>query len=101
MNKLYELLFSEPEVAKVILKEQIEKYKPVVYSVAKEALEVMKDYAGCQEVFDTMAAVKKNMFDAYVKAGFTEEQAIAFILHDNLQLVKNLKEVSVNQSKKE
>lgn len=101
MNKLFELFFSDPEVAKVFVKEQITKYKPVVYVAAKEVLDVMKDYANCQEVFDTMAKVKKNMFDAYVKAGFTEEQAIAFILHDNLQLVKNLKELSGNQSKNE
>ena len=38
------------------------------------------------------------MFDAYKEAGFTDDQALALILNDNLQLMKNLKEISANSS---
>lgn len=32
------------------------------------------------------------------KQGFTDDQALALILNDNLQLMKNLKEISANSS---
>lgn len=35
------------------------------------------------------------MFDAYVSVGFTEDQALALMINDNIQLMKNIQK-SVN-----
>ena len=41
------------------------------------------------------------MYDAYVSVGFTEDQALALMINDNIQLMKNIKQISnsVNKSK--
>ena len=72
------------------------KYKPAVYEVCKEVVDVARDYANNTEICEIAATRNKNQFDAYVKAGFTEE----FILNDNLQLVKNMEKLSSNSSAK-
>lgn len=78
----------------------LKKYKPAVYEVGKEIVNAARDYANNTEICEIAATRKKNQFDAYVKAGFTEDQAIAFILNDNLQLVKNMEKLSSNSSAK-
>lgn len=42
------------------------------------------------------------MYDAYVEAGFTEDQALALMINDNIKLMDNIKKVSSksNTSKK-
>lgn len=95
MNELLLKMITEnPDSMVEVTKEYIEKYKPAVYAICKEALEIMKDYAENKEICEVVAIRKKNQFDAYVSVGFTEEQAIAFILNDNLQLVKSMKEIN-------
>ena len=37
------------------------------------------------------------MFDAYVSVGFTEDQALALMINDNIQLMKNIQK-SVNNT---
>lgn len=96
---LLKLMTSNPEDFVEIARTYINKYKPAVYEICKEVLAVAKDFAENKEVCEVAATHKKNLFDAYVKAGFTEEQAIAFILNDNLQLMKNMKQISANSSK--
>lgn len=88
-----------PEGFVEIVKSYIEKYKPAVYALCKEVMEMAKNFAENKEICEVAAIRKKNLFDAYVKVGFTEEQAIAFILNDNLQLVKNMEKISSNSSK--
>lgn len=90
---------SNPEDFVEIARTYINKYKPAVYEICKEVLAVAKDFAENKEVCEIAATRKKNLFDAYVEAGFTEEQAIAFIINDNLQLVKNMEKISSNSSK--
>ena len=38
------------------------------------------------------------MYDAYVSVGFTEDQALALMINDNIQLMKNVKQI-VSSSK--
>ena len=101
MDKILELLMSKPEMLVPVIKEYINKYKPMVYDLAQEVVEVYKDYSNNTEYPTIVAKTKKNMYDAYVSVGFTEDQALALMINDNIQLMKNIKQISnsVNKSK--
>ncbi len=98
-EKLLELMLENPETIPVLIPELVRKYKPTIYSVCNEFHNMLKDYANNTEWFETFAKIKKQQFDAYVNVGFTEEQAIAFIINDNLQLIQNMKN-NINKSTK-
>lgn len=101
MDKILELLMSKPEILVPVIKEYINKYKPMVYDLAQEVVEVYKDYSNNTEYPTIVAKTKKNMYDAYVSVGFTEDQALALMINGNIQLMKNIKQISnsVNKSK--
>lgn len=90
MDKLLALFLTNPEAAMMAVKGYIGKYKPMVYELAKEVANVYTDYAGNKDVPLATATLRKNFFDAYVQVGFTEDQALALVLNDNIQLMKNL-----------
>lgn len=99
MEKILELLASNPELIVPMVKTYIEKYKPMVYELAHEVVEIYKDYANNTEYPSVIAKTKKNLYDAYVEVGFTGDQALALMINDNIQLLKNLKQISSNNSK--
>lgn len=70
-------LFADPEQIHGL----IEMYKPVVYSIIKEFVGIWKDLQN-SEYYTLNAAGKKKAFDAYVAAGFSEDQAMVLILND-------------------
>lgn len=94
MEELLTKILADPDSVEIIIKSCINKYKPIAYNVLKEILEVYKDYSNNKELFEVQAKIKRNIFDAYVKAGFTEDQAIAFIINDNLKLMETVKDTS-------
>ena len=94
MDKILELLMSKPEMFVPVIKEYINKYKPMVYDLAQEVVEVYKDYSNNTEYPTIVAKTKKNMYDAYVSVGFTEDQALALMINDNIQLMKTVKQIS-------
>ena len=94
MNELLELLLTDPDQIEVVVKQSIEKYKPLIYSLCGELLDIGKDYANNKEITKVNATLKKNQYDAYLEVGFTEDQAIAFIINDNLKLMENIKKAS-------
>lgn len=100
-EKLLELMFESPEIIPVLIPSLVEQYKPTIYSVCNEFHKMMKDYANNTEYFETCAKIKKQQFDAYVNIGFSEDQAIAFIINDNLKLMESIKNQSskINTSK--
>lgn len=100
MDKILELLMSKPEMLAPIIKEYINKYKPMVYDLAQEVVEVYKDYSNNTEYPTIVAKTKKNMYDAYVSVGFTEDQALALMINDNIQLMKNIKQISSSTNKR-
>lgn len=100
MDKILELLMSKPEILVPVIKEYINKYKPMVYDLAQEAVEIYKDYSNNTEYPTVVAKTKKNMYDAYVSVGFTEDQALALMINDNIQLMKNIKQISNSVDRK-
>ena len=55
---------------------------------------IMKDYSDNTEYPAIYAKIKKNTYDAYVNAGFTEDQALAIMINDNIRLMENIKKSS-------
>lgn len=102
MEIILKLLMENPDMLMPVAKDYIGKYKPFVYGLAQELVEVYKDYANNTEYPATVAKVKKNMYDAYVNVGFTEDQALALMINDNIQLMKSVKKMtdSVNKNNK-
>lgn len=91
IENIIKLMLEDPDMIPCLIPELVNKYKPSVYVLAKELLNIMKDYSNNTEYFETKAKIYKNQFDAYVNVGFTEEQAIAFMINDNIQLMENIK----------
>ena len=100
MEKMLKLLMGNPEMLVPVVKEYINKYKPMVYELAQEVVEIYKDYSNNTEYPLIVARTKKNMYDAYVAVGFTEDQALALMINDNIQLMKNMKQISSATNKK-
>lgn len=96
LDKLLEVALENPEMATLLLSSMIEKYKKSVYDVCGEFVKIVKDYSNADEWFEVSAKIKKQQFDAYVKVGFTSEQAMAFLLQDNRDLAKQIGQVSKN-----
>lgn len=99
MNKILELLMGDTEMLLPVIKEYINKYKPVAYGLVQEVVEVYKDYSNNTEYPAIVAKTKKNMYDAYISVGFTEDQALALMINDNIQLMKNIKQIASSSNK--
>lgn len=96
MDKLLEMLLENQQVTTSLIKGCIDKYKPIVYSIAGELFGVFTDLTKNKKYYQTIAKHEWNMYSAYTNAGFSNEQAMALILNDNLKLANNIN--SVNQS---
>lgn len=94
MEKLIEVFMESPEAGFALLKSMIEKYKPMAYEAAGVVMDIYKDFANNAEYPATVARVKKNMYDAYLAVGFNEDQALALMINDNIQLMNNIKKLS-------
>lgn len=66
------------------VKELINEYKPYIYTAAKEVFGMLKDIVKQDEFFEMMAKIKKQTYDAYIKVGFTEEQATLFVANNKI-----------------
>ena len=100
METILRLLMENPENLGEVVKSYITKYKQPVYDVLKELMVIMKDYSENTEYPAIQARTKKNMFDAYVSVGFTENQALALMINDNIRLMENIKKSSNRVSAK-
>ena len=104
MNELLTSLLENPDELKGMIKEQVGQYKPLVYMIGQELLEVYKDFANNTEYFNAKAKVRKNQYDAYVEVGFTKEQAMVFLLADIDNMKKSISNITNSvgsKSKKE
>ena len=94
MEKLIEAFMEGPEEGFALIKTMIEQYKPMAYGIGNLVMDIYKDFAANTEYPATVAKVKKNMYDAYISVGFTEDQALALMINDNIQLMNNIKKQS-------
>ena len=99
MNELLGLLLTNPSAVQELIKSEVGKYKPLVYMVGQELLEIYKDYANNTELFATTAKARKNQFDAYIGVGFSEDQALTLLLNDMVRMKESIKNLSSNVSK--
>ena len=99
---LEEMLSGESEDTSFddIIKGYIKKYKPTVYMAFNELVKVMNDFVNYEDYYKVVAENKRNMYDAYVKIGFSEDQAMALILNDNLQLMKSIQKIKTTANSK-
>lgn len=102
MDKIIDAFMESPETGFALLKVLIEKYKPMAYEIGNVFVDIYRDFANNTEYPAVVAKAKKNMYDAYVDAGFTEDQALALMINDNIKLMDNIKKVTSksNTSKK-
>ena len=100
MEKLIEVFMESPEAGFALLKTMIEQYKPMAYEIGNVVMDIYKDFASNTEYPATVAKVKENMYDAYISAGFTEDQALALMINDNIQLLNNIKRQMARSSSK-
>lgn len=101
MNELLKelLKIEDPNAMVVLVKAIIDKYKSAGYSLLEEVHNIYKDYANNKEYPATLARIKRNLFDAYIEVGFSEDQAMAFIIHDNIQLLNSMKQSAARTKK--
>jgi len=93
-NKLIEMVMSNPKLAKPMVSELVDQYKPLLYGICEELFDIYKDYANNTEYFATTAIAKKNQFDAYVNVGFSDEQSMSLVLNDAKKLEDRLNKLS-------
>lgn len=96
METIIKLMFSNPEMIAEIIKENSDKYKPILYSVCAEILSVMRDYASNKEVAEIDAMRKSNLFKAYIDAGFSREESMMLLVHD-IGLMRNQQQAIIKQ----
>ncbi len=59
MDKVLELLLGRPEMMLPVVKEYINKFKPIAYGLAQEVAEVLKDYSNNTEYPTVKAKIKR------------------------------------------
>ena len=88
-----------PEELESIIIDFAKAFKPVIYSAGKEILNILKDFSNQTEYFDTIAKIKKKYFDAYIGAGFTEEQAFSLMINDTTRMKEELSKMKGSNQK--
>jgi len=78
---LLKTIVGDPEMMQEIISNTVGQYKPVIYAVLNEILVAYEDYAGNERIPNAHAKVKWNTYQAYIKAGFSEEQAMVFLVN--------------------
>ena len=80
---LLPMLMGDSESMEATIKDMVAKYKPLIYTVVNEAFGVYRDLAANDEWFAHTAKMKMNAYKSLVEAGFTSEQAMAFLLNSD------------------
>ena len=91
--ELLKSLLADPDVMAGI----IEKYKPTLYKMAAEIYGIYKDYVDYPELSEYKAKAMMNDYQAFIKYGFTEDQAFTLLLNQqerNAEALRNMSKTS-------
>lgn len=107
MNDILELLTlmkKKPDDVNFLIDLAVAALKPVLYRAGSELLDVYKDYVANDELYKLRAQHCYKTFQAYMEAGFTEEQAMSLLLttiHQSAIQTKKTVEGTINGIAKE
>ena len=94
MEELLNTILSDPTVADTLIKGIIDKYKPVAYAAAGELFNIYKDFVNNEEVYEVTARNYRNQYEAFLRVGFNEIEAMTLLLKDIKQSDEMLKNIS-------
>lgn len=90
LSKLLEGLI-DPDSFPETINEYVEKARPLIRVAGKAVLDIYEEVASNERYPKIRAMSSKKMYDAFVEAGFNDDQALALMINDNIQLMKNIK----------
>lgn len=99
LETLLSLLEESPESLPYLLNSTVEKYKPIIYSLCGALFTMWKDLANNKDYFSTEAVFNKNQYDAYIEAGFNEDQAMMLLLRDKINIQDAIKNTKIDFKK--
>lgn len=89
----------DPDSLPETINEYTEKAKPLIRAAGKAVLDIYEEVASSDRYPKIRAMSAKKMYDAFVGVGFTDDQALALMINDNIQLMKNIKNSGTIASK--
>ena len=99
MEDLIKSLLTNPEEIPEIINEMGGELKPIIAAVFAGLASIVEEYSKNKDLPKYLAEVKKNKYDAYLEAGFTADQAMAFLLSSELQTQQYIKNNLTSVSK--
>ncbi|MDR2572282.1 MAG: DUF1186 family protein [Oscillospiraceae bacterium] len=90
---LLPMFMGDTEMAAETIENLVAQYKPIIYAILREGFQGYKDLVSNDDYFIQRAQMRRKMYSAYIDAGFTEEQAMAFLLDDDNTRAKIIKQL--------
>lgn len=89
----------DPEAGAKSLHGLVLKYKSLLYCICAEIHSMLKDLTNNDDWYATNARNYKQYYDAYMNAGFTEDQAFALVMKDSTMHSNIAKSISTSAKK--
>jgi len=93
LGALLPMLMGDTEMAEETIENLVSQYKPIIYAVVREGFQGYKDLVANDEYFTQRAQMRRKMYSAYIEAGFTEEQAMLFLLDSDATRANTIKQL--------
>ena len=93
LGNLLPMLLGDFEMAEETIENLIAQYKPIIYAILREGFHAYTDLVNNDEYFVQRAQMKRKMFTAYVDTGFSEEQALMFLLDSDAARTNVIKQM--------
>lgn len=90
---LLPMLMGDTEMAAETIENLVAQYKPIIYAVLREGFQGYKDLVDNDDYFVQRAQMRRKMYTAYIDAGFTDEQAMLFLLDSDAIRASTIKQL--------